>query len=406
VILYSGADHPPPPGFILLILIDFGSSIVVYYRSISYRKWIVNKRKRRLLRVIVDGLAAGFVIALIMVVLPGGGEPSIPPPGFTEFLIWSGILSFVGIANSLIVYWIILYFSKKSLPQTIAAGQRGRFRINFPQAGNIDMPKTKYYTHYEEVYAAALAAGVDTFNNPLKTDFRALLNSPLLPSSGRVLDLGCGEGLFSLLFAAQGFQVVGVDISPSAVEWAQQRAQQQGFSNTTFIVGDVTHLTDLPRNDFDLVLSVHCYHCLTKPSDRSAHLQEAWRVLKPGGVFLFDNMAAPKMEDMPQFRNWHITRKGKVIEDQTGVTTTAETTPPTFIKRKMDEEIIEFEIKSMVAMAHRFYSRMEHVLAHLNQIGFEILSAEVRAPDPSHIPEMKFIQGDNVIFARKPVGQQ
>jgi ubiquinone/menaquinone biosynthesis C-methylase UbiE len=268
------------------------------------------------------------------------------------------------------------------------------------------MAEKKYYHHYEEIYAAAMAAGVDNFNNPLKADFLALIRHPFLPSSGRVLDLGCGEGLYSLFFAAQGFQVLGIDISPSAVKWAQQQAQYQGLSNASFLVGDVTHLEDIPSNDFDLVLSVHCYHCLTKPKDRSAHLREAWRVLKPGGVFLFDNMAEPKPEDMPQFRNWHITRKGKVKEDQTGVTTTVETTPPSFIKRRMGSDTVEFEIKSAIAMAHRFYSRLEHVLAHLRQIGFEILSADVRAPDPSHKPEVKFIQGDNVIFARKPLGQE
>jgi methylase of polypeptide subunit release factors len=60
--------------------------------------------------------------------------------------------------------------------------------------------RTKYY---EDTYAVALAAGVDRYNNPLEGNFGDLFIRSLLPPNGRVLDLGCGEGLYSLLFAAE-----------------------------------------------------------------------------------------------------------------------------------------------------------------------------------------------------------
>jgi ubiquinone/menaquinone biosynthesis C-methylase UbiE len=260
---------------------------------------------------------------------------------------------------------------------------------------------TKYYEHYEDIYAAALAAGVDRYNSPLEANFDDLFRRSTLPPSGNVLDLGCGEGLYSLLFAAEGYEVLGVDISSSAVKWAQRRAIEQGLTNAQFRIGDVTRLSDFAHEQFDVVLSVHCYHCLSDASDRIAHLREAWRVLRPDGIFVFDNMAAPRAKDMSQFRTWHTDRHGRVEEDETGVITTIDTTPPFLTHRPAGSESVKFEVTTAVAMVHRFYSRLAHVLDQLNKVGFEILSAEVRAPDPSRISEMKFIHGDNVIYAKK-----
>lgn len=264
---------------------------------------------------------------------------------------------------------------------------------------------TKYYEHYEEIYKTALAASVDRYNHPPEAGFDDLFIRSLLPSSGRVLDLGCGEGLYALLFASEGYEVTGIDISSSAVRWARRRAVEQGLPNAHFEVGDVTRLSAFYGKkygeQFDVVLSVHCYHCLSDASDRIAHLREAWRVLKPGGVFVFDNMAAPRAEDMPQFRTWHTERQGQIEEDETGVTTMIDATPPFSTQRPAGSASVKLEITTAVAMAHRFYGRMAHVLDQLNKIGFEILIAKVQAPDPSHIPEMKFIHGDNVIYARK-----
>jgi ubiquinone/menaquinone biosynthesis C-methylase UbiE len=244
---------------------------------------------------------------------------------------------------------------------------------------------------------------VDRCNNPLEKDFATLFDPSLLPPRGQVLDLGCGEGLYALLFAAEGYRVTGVDISPTALAWARQRAAEQGISNVHFTLGDVTAPTGFARAGFDLVLSVHCYHCLSNSQDRQAHLRESWRLLRPGGVFVFDNMAAPLDEDMPRFRIWHAERNAQVLEDETGVTTTTETTLPYVSQRGSTG--IEVEMPTAMPLAHRFYGRLEHLTNQLADLGFEILKAEFRPPGPAHISEMKFVHGDNMIYARKPTAE-
>jgi hypothetical protein len=58
-----------------------------------------------------------------------------------------------------------------------------------------------------------------------------------------------------------------------------------------------------------------------------------------------------------------------------------------------------------VPLAHRFYGQLEYLTNQLTNLGFEILKAESRPPDPAHISEMKFIHGNNVIYAKKSAAE-
>lgn len=60
------------------------------------------------------------------------------------------------------------------------------------------------------------------------------------PDTGRVLDIGCGaaETAISLAQAKPGLKITGIDISPSLLEIARQRAQ--GMANIDFVLGDAT----------------------------------------------------------------------------------------------------------------------------------------------------------------------
>ena len=61
------------------------------------------------------------------------------------------------------------------------------------------------------------------------------------PPYGRVLDLGCGSGIWAVKLAARGWQVTGVDFVPKALRRAGERAQEAGVE-VRLIEGDVTAL--------------------------------------------------------------------------------------------------------------------------------------------------------------------
>jgi 2-polyprenyl-3-methyl-5-hydroxy-6-metoxy-1,4-benzoquinol methylase len=58
-----------------------------------------------------------------------------------------------------------------------------------------------------------------------------------------VLDAGCGYAELSLAPAAEGYTVVGVDLTPTAIAGATKAAAERGLTNASFVQADITSLT-------------------------------------------------------------------------------------------------------------------------------------------------------------------
>ena len=113
-------------------------------------------------------------------------------------------------------------------------------------------------------------------------------------SLGKLLELGCGDGSISLSLAQRGFDVCGIDISPTAISWAKEKAQAQGLE-AEFRTGSVV---DLPYADdcFDVVIDADCSHCIIG-EDRKLFFAEVSRVLKRGGIFVLMALCGNPAED-------------------------------------------------------------------------------------------------------------
>lgn len=101
----------------------------------------------------------------------------------------------------------------------------------------------------------------------------------------RVLDLGCGVGPNALYIAEHGAQVVGIDISPTAIAIAQQRAREAGM-HIDYRVGDFGSRLPFPNESFDLVLDIMASNSLTE-RERDMYLTEMHRILTPGGYIIY-----------------------------------------------------------------------------------------------------------------------
>jgi ubiquinone/menaquinone biosynthesis C-methylase UbiE len=149
------------------------------------------------------------------------------------------------------------------------------------------MMKTNYPGH-DSLYKKLRSEGAQGWATEQEVNiYLALLANALqanyAPKSGKLLELGCGDGVNLLWLAERGYEVSGIDIAPTAIAWAEEKLTQHNLI-ADVRVGDVVDLRGYLDNFFDVVLDGHCLHCIIG-EDRKRFLTNAFRVLKPGGFF-------------------------------------------------------------------------------------------------------------------------
>ncbi len=116
-----------------------------------------------------------------------------------------------------------------------------------------------------------------------------------------VLDAGCGVAELSLALAAQGYTVVGIDLTPTAVAAATRAAQERGLSTASFVQADITSFTGYDGR-FSTVVDSTLFHSLPVEG-RDGYLSSIHRAAAPGAgyfVLVFAKGAFPaEMEPKP-----------------------------------------------------------------------------------------------------------
>jgi SAM-dependent methyltransferase len=112
-----------------------------------------------------------------------------------------------------------------------------------------------------------------------------------LVTAGRALDLGCGPGRNALYLASRGLRVDAVDLSPTAIAWAEDRARETA-AEARFHCGDAFTLVGTAlTGPYDLIYDSGCFHHLP-PHRRVSYRDLLDRALAPGGLFGLSCFAA------------------------------------------------------------------------------------------------------------------
>ena len=107
----------------------------------------------------------------------------------------------------------------------------------------------------------------------------------------KIIDFGCGPGLYTRRLAERGAAVTGVDFSTRSIEYAKDAAARNELS-IRYVNED--YLEFETADSFDLALMIMCDFCALSPAQRQLMLRKFEDVLRPGGAVLLDvySMAA------------------------------------------------------------------------------------------------------------------
>lgn len=98
-----------------------------------------------------------------------------------------------------------------------------------------------------------------------------------------VLDAGCGVAELSLTLAAQGYTVVGIDLTPTAVAAATKAAAERGLTTASFAQADITSFTGYDGR-FNTVADSTLFHSIPVEG-RDGYLSSIHRAAAPGANF-------------------------------------------------------------------------------------------------------------------------
>lgn len=118
-----------------------------------------------------------------------------------------------------------------------------------------------------------------------------LLPTLHLGPGSRLLDLGCGPGLYANRLAARGVQVLGIDVSSRSLEFAREVARSRSLP-ASFRQGN--YLTCELGSGHDAAILIYEDYCALSPDQRATLLSRVRAALRPGGRFAFDVTAVPR----------------------------------------------------------------------------------------------------------------
>ncbi len=134
-----------------------------------------------------------------------------------------------------------------------------------------------------------------------------------MPKQGRVLDIGCGFGLFSLYFAQKypELQIHGMDLNQSRIDQAQKAAAQLGLTNATYKCGDARSFKAEERYDAAYMMDI--IHHIPKEAVRPL-IEQLAKVLEPETRLIIKDV-----DTEPAYKRWFTFIMDKLVDPHSPV---------------------------------------------------------------------------------------
>ena len=174
---------------------------------------------------------------------------------------------------------------------------------------------TKFYTNKE--------IQCPFFVNKPDENLVEFIDSGIMYTEARILELGCGNGRNSIWLAEKGFEVDGIDFSASAIESALHKIEMNKKLKVNFYCESIFE-HPYKENEYDLVYDCGCFHHIS-PHRRTSYIDILMRSLKRKGYFLlvcFNEKGGSGLSDLQVYEErslkgglaYNETKIGKIFE--------------------------------------------------------------------------------------------
>jgi len=103
----------------------------------------------------------------------------------------------------------------------------------------------------------------------------------IIPTGSKILDLGCGPGLYTIRLSDAGYNVTGIDYSRRSIAYAKEHDNKTKYIYQNYLEMDYTEA-------FDAITLIYCDYAALIPDERKILLSKVHRALKLNGLFIFD----------------------------------------------------------------------------------------------------------------------
>lgn len=186
--------------------------------------------------------------------------------------------------------------------------------LKFMQRPQLYEPSSNKFWNDEHISKGMLEAHLNRDWEAATRKYDFVVNSvewisSIVPPSqkNKLLDLGCGPGIYAELFKRKGYDVTGVDFSERSINYAIESAKKENL-NITYICQDYLEL-DLEEK-FDVITLIYCDFGVLSDTNRRGLLKKIYSMLRSDGILIFDIFTPLEHEGKKEYKNWSYSNNG------------------------------------------------------------------------------------------------